>query len=46
MKIDMFREINDGDRTGYADKDGKRVGTINVNGWHRHKTPDRINIIL
>ena len=28
----MFREINDGDRTGYAMKDGKKVGTINVCG--------------
>ncbi len=28
----MFREINDGDRTGYTIKDGKKVGTINVCG--------------
>ncbi len=28
----MFRELNDSDRTGYKDMDGKRVGTINVNG--------------
>ena len=28
----MFREINDGDRTGYTDVDGRRVATIRVNG--------------
>jgi hypothetical protein len=30
----MFREINDADRTGYAvDDNGKKVGTIKVNGY-------------
>ncbi len=29
----MFVEINDSHRTGYMDKDGKKVGTINVNGF-------------
>ena len=28
----MFVEINDGHRTGYTMKDGKKVGTINVSG--------------
>ncbi len=28
----MFVEINDGHRTGYVVKDGKKVGTINVKG--------------
>ena len=28
----MFVEINDSHRTGYVEKDGKRVGTINVKG--------------
>ena len=29
----MFVKIDDSHRTGYMDKDGKRVGTINVNGF-------------
>ncbi len=28
----MFVEINDSHRTGYMNKDGKKVGTINVDG--------------
>jgi len=28
----MFVEINDGHRTGYTVKDGKKVGTISVKG--------------
>ena len=28
----MFVEINDSHRTGYVEKDGKRVGTISVKG--------------